>query len=472
MAGRFLLISVNQCKHPYPVFPLGLSHLDAALRAAGYETRWVDLNLASLTSLAETLASFRPDAVGLSLRNIDDVLIRKREVFFEPLAALCRTIRERTACPVVLGGSGFSIFPRELIELSGADFGIQGEGEESLPALLRCLEQRTDFSTIPGLVFRRADGIAVNPQRAPANIVETGSVERPDELARFYLQRSTMLNVQTQRGCSFTCCYCTYPVIEGNRFRRRDPEVVAEEFARLAGQGARYVFIVDSVFNSSAEHVASVCEALLRRNLKIKWGCFLRPAGLSAELVALMARAGLAHIEFGSDSFCDEVLRDYGKRFTFGEVLASSEYAHRAGVDYCHFLICGGPGETRATLQQTYDNSLRLPDAVVLAVAGMRIYPGTPLFQLATTEGRLAPGANLLQPAYYMTQEMTEAEIFAMLEEFARRSPNWIVGDPPPTYLKLVERLRQKGVVGPLWGYFTWMQRLRSAAEGTGGRIT
>ena len=469
MPGRVLLISVNQCEHPYPVFPLGLSHLDAALRAAGHETRWLDLNLADSSALATTLGTFRPDVVGLSLRNIDDVLIRKREVYFEPLAALCRSIREQTRAPVVLGGSGFSIFPRELLELSGADFGIQGEGEESFPALLRSLARGDDYAAIPGLVFRGADGIVANSRPAGAAVSEWGLVERPDELARYYVQRSTMLNVQTQRGCSFTCCYCTYPLIEGSRFRRRDPEIVAEEFARLAGQGTRYVFIVDSVFNSSAEHVASVCEALLRRNLQIKWGCFLRPAGLSADLVALMARAGLAHIEFGSDSFCDEVLRDYGKRFTFDDVLASSEYAHRAGVDYCHFLVCGGPGETRLTLQQTYENSLRLPNAVVLAVAGMRIYPGTPLFKLAVAEGRIEPGASLLRPEYYLTPDLTEAETFSMLEEFARRSPHWIVGDPPPTYLKLVERLRQKGVVGPLWAYFTWMQRLRKAAGGFGG---
>lgn len=461
---RLLLVSVNRCEHPYPVFPLGLSHLDAALHAAGHETRWLDLNVAGCDALTAVLASFRPEVVGLSLRNIDDVLIRKREIFFEPLGSLVRQVQEQAGCPVVLGGSGFSIFPRELLELSGADFGIHGEGEDSLPALLRCLTERTNYSAIPGLVFRGRHGIQVNPQRATAAVAEPGRVERPSALARHYLDRSTMLNAQTQRGCSFTCCYCTYPLIEGSRFRRRDPEVVADEFRQLAVQGARYVVIVDSVFNSSVDHVAAVCEALLRRQLGIKWGCFLRPAGLTQELVTLMARAGLAHIEFGSDSFCDPVLRDYGKRFTFDDVLASSEYAYRAKVDYCHFLVCGGPGETRATLEATFANSQRLPDPVVLAVAGMRVYPGTPLHKLAVQEGRIATDANLLTPAYYLTPEMTEAEIFAMLDDFARRSPIWLVGEPPPTYLKLVERLRQKGIVGPLWGYFPWLRRLQASA--------
>ena len=86
---------------------------------------------------------------------------------------------------------------------------------------------------------------------------------------------------------------------------------------------------------------------MLRRNVKISWGCFLRPQGLTPELMKLMARAGLAHIEFGSDSFCDEVLAAYQKDFTFDDILHSSELASREKVDFCHFLICGGPGETQ-----------------------------------------------------------------------------------------------------------------------------
>ena len=154
---------------------------------------------------------------------------------------------------------------------------------------------------------------------------------------------------------------------------------MADEFEALERQGAKYAFIVDSVFNSSPTHVAETCEAICRRKLTIRWGCFLRPQGLTPELVQLMARAGLAHIEFGSDSFCDAVLHEYGKDFTFDDIQQSSEAARAAGVDCCHFLICGGPGETLETLRLGFENSLRLRGAVIMAVAGMRIYPGTRL---------------------------------------------------------------------------------------------
>jgi radical SAM superfamily enzyme YgiQ (UPF0313 family) len=327
-------------------------------------------------------------------------------------------------------------------------------------SLISALEQKTDYSNTSGLVFRNADRIIVNPRNDSVRLRGLAMPERPDRLVEFYLRKSAMLNIQTQRGCAFRCCYCTYPVIEGRHYQRHMPEAVAEEFEAVQNLGAKYLFIVDAVFNSSNEHVTGVCEAILKRNLKIKWGCFLHPKNLTPELMRLMARAGLRHIEFGSDSFCDSVLEAYGKNFTFEDIYRSSELALREKVDYCHFLIFGGPGETRETMKQGFENSRRLQRAVILAVVGMRVYPGTLLYARARREGGAGIEADLLQPRYYLSPALTENEVFEHLHEFGRLSPAWIVGDPTPLYQKLTERLRAKGIVGPLWSYFAMMQQL------------
>lgn len=457
MASKILLISVNQCESPYPVFPLGLAYIDAALKQAGHQTKWIDQYIDRLDVL-QALEQSQPDFVGISLRNIDDVLIKKRQTFFDDLKPLCHQVRQRSPAKVILGGSGFSIFPEQLLTLCDADFGIHGEGEASLLQLIEALEKQIDPSGIPGLVFRQGNRVVINPCRS--NRKESGYLpSRPKALVDGYLQKSSMLNIQTQRGCAFHCCYCTYPLIEGRNYRRRDPELVAEEFQAIERLGARHAFIVDSVFNSSAEHVAAICEAILRRKVSVQWGCFLRPKGLTTELMRLMTRAGLSHIEFGSDSFCDSVLESYGKQFTFDDILQSSELARRQGTAYCHFLICGGPGETLRTLQIGFGNSQRLNQPVILALVGMRVYPGTPLFERVRSEGRLAAGEELLKPYYYLSPDLTADGVFEQLKGFARRSPNWIVGDPPAAYLKAVERLRAQGIVGPLWSYYPLMQR-------------
>lgn len=459
MASKILLISINQCNEPYPVFPLGLAYIATALHRAGHQTRLLDWQM-NRPAIAGTLAEFQPDFVGISLRNIDDVLIKKRQTFFDDLSGLCAEIKQRASCPIILGGSGFSIFPEELLSLSGADFGIQGEGEKSVVSLVSALEQKTDYSNTAGLVFRNADRIIMNSRRDIVRLGRQAMPERPGHLVEFYLRNSAMLNIQTQRGCAFHCCYCTYPVIEGRHYQRRAPDAVADEFEALQNLGAKYLFIVDAVFNSSNEHVTGICEAILKKDLKLKWGCFLHPKNLTPELMRLMARAGLSHIEFGTDSFCDPVLEAYGKSFTFDDIFKSSELARHEKVDYCHFLIFGGPGETRETLKLSFENSQRLRRSVILAVVGMRIYPGTPLYERARHEGIVWNGVELLQPQYYLSPALTEDEVFARLHEFARLSPAWIIGDPTPLYRKLSERLRAKGIVGPLWNHFAMMQQL------------
>jgi radical SAM superfamily enzyme YgiQ (UPF0313 family) len=107
------------------------------------------------------LAAFQPDWAGISLRNIDNVCIRKQETFYGDPVALCRSLRRASRCSIVLGGSGFSLFPEHLLELTGADFGICGEGEASLPALLAARENNADWRAIPGLVFRNGNGVII-----------------------------------------------------------------------------------------------------------------------------------------------------------------------------------------------------------------------------------------------------------------------------------------------------------------------
>lgn len=459
MPSRVLLISTNKCDFPYPVFPLGLAMVEQAMRRAGHTTRWLDRQ-ADETPITDVIRDFQPDFVGMSLRNIDDVVFRRRETYFGILVDTCREVRQHCHCPVILGGSGFSIFPHQLMELSGADFGICGEGEETLARLIAALETGQDHTGIPGLCFRRDGRVLSNPCSSPPLNLDLIPAQRPSALAEYYLRESSMLNLQTQRGCSFECCYCTYPLLEGRCHRRRPPELIAEEMLLLQRQGARYGFIVDSVFNSSPTHVIETCEAIIRLGVKMQWCCFLRPQGLTPAQMRIMARAGLTHIEFGSDSFCDPVLHAYGKRFGFEDVLRASELAHAEKIDYCHFLICGGPGESRDTLRQTYENSKKLPNAVILALPGMRVYPGTPLFRHARANGRCPDELGLLEPHFFFAPELEPEDVARDLAVFSAQSPNWIVNEPQPQYYALAKRLRQRGVVGPLWSYLSLMQRV------------
>ena len=402
--------------------------------------------------LHEVVESFQPDFIGISLRNIDDIQINNTSFYAPFLSEVTREIRKKSTVPIILGGSGFSLFPEKLLELTKADFGICGEGETSLPALLECLISNGDYETIPGLVFRRDGKISVN-QKESCAVNSLAPLHRPKDLTDYYLKNSSMLNIQTQRGCAYRCCYCTYPVIEGSSVRYRSPESVCNEMAEAAACGARYCCIVDSVFNTSPKHVTAICQEIIRRNIKINWVCYMRPKGVTRQLIDTMVQAGLTHIEFGTDSLCDQILESYGKDFTFKDVLEASECARKAGVHYAHFLIIGGPGETEETIREGFINSGYIRRSVFFSYIGMRLYPHTPLYECVIKEGTVSKETDLLSPYFYVTPHVSKERIFEMLTEFNNQRKNWIIGESTPDLVKIIHDLRTIGVAGPLWEF-------------------
>ncbi|HEY0944600.1 MAG TPA: lipid biosynthesis B12-binding/radical SAM protein [Opitutaceae bacterium] len=457
---RVLLVNLNTYDQPYPVYPLGLAYLDGALRQAGHQTHVWDRR-ARAESLEESIAHFAPDLVALSMRNVDNVQSHNQHSFVQDTVESCRRVRSATTAPLVLGGSAFSVFPRELFDLTGVDYAIQGEGERPLLRLVAALQSGAPPKDIPGLYYRDTDGAAGSLPTHPGDAVFTAEPHHEAALLQAYIKQGSLPGIQTQRGCPLRCCYCTYPLIEGRRSRYRTGEQVVEEMRRMLALGVRYTFIVDSVFNTHPDHVADVCEALIRADLGMEWECFLRPRNVSRELLALMQRAGLRHVEFGSDSFSDAVLARYGKSFTFDDIREASENAHALGLHYCHFIIFGGPGETHGTLEETLARARALPGGYYFTMIGMRIYPGTPLWRSLNPGARGETAADYLeQPRFYLAPEFTVDGLHARLMKVKAAHHNWVVGDPPPAFLTTINKLRSRGARGPMWEYIELLQRL------------
>ncbi|MEW6332748.1 MAG: lipid biosynthesis B12-binding/radical SAM protein [Thermodesulfobacteriota bacterium] len=443
---KLLLLSANTTQYPYPVYPLGLDYIAGAL-APRHEVRVADMHLVGgLTHLSDAIRDFSPDCIGLSIRNIDNVDTMATKSFVEAYRGIIRCIRGCSKVPVVIGGSGFSIFPGELLSLLDADFGVVGEGEVLGPLLDR-LERGAAAADLPGVICRGG------PVRGP--VLWTGGVARRFEPTaaqlQFYLQRGGILNLQTKRGCPFRCIYCTYPRIEGSSLRLNPPEEVAREAVELQEMGARYLFIADSVFNADYAHSAAVARAFQRRGLTVPWGAFFSPTRAPDGYYESLAEAGLTHCEFGTESLCDAQLGRYRKPFCLEDVVASHGSCRRAGVHIAHYLLFGGPGEDGRTLEETLDRMEALERAVFFIFCGMRIFPHTRLYQIAREEGQVGPDADLLEPLFYRSRGIEAPEIISQVKARARGRMNWVYGDGGEKSERIVARMHAHGHSGPLW---------------------
>jgi lipid biosynthesis B12-binding/radical SAM protein len=437
ITAHCLLISANQMVMPYPVYPIGIAHIIGALQSYGHRADHVDILASGGYSLLEKrLKENHYDVIGVSIRNIDTVDSSSPKELLADIVEVIEYIKKHSKAPVVLGGPGFSIMPERLLDYFNADYGIVGEGEEAFPQLI----ERIIAGEYP-------------VQRLFSKNLESFPACQPfysPEITPYYISHGGMLNVQTKRGCTYGCTYCSYPTIEGKRLRYRDSSEVVGEINRLCEQyGARYIFFTDAVFNDPDDHYLELAEELIRAGNRTPWCAFFRPQNLKKESLRLLKRSGMAAMELGTDAATDTTLAALKKGFTFAEVIAANEGIIAESLPCAHFIIFGGPGETQKTVEQGIINIEKLRRTVVFNYIGIRILPGTKLYKFAIEEKLISEDSDLVKPLFYYSPLVERGFIDNQLRlAFSGKKDRLF---PVMECEHLIPLLHQLGRVGPLW---------------------
>jgi len=445
---KILLISANQLKFPYPVYPLGLDYIANAVIASNHDVKIADMNqISDYDSLKEIIRSFSPDVIGISLRNVDNIDITQPKDFSGSYREITESIRSVSNALIVLGGSGFTIFPSEMIKVLKADYGIISEGEEKFTLLLNAIANKEDASKIPGIITPQIEANS----HIPCNQLFKRDFNKTNPHVQFYLNNGGMLNLQTKRGCHFKCIYCTYPHIEGKKLRLIPPEEVAQTALSLQNAGAKYFYITDSLFNSDYQHSIAVAKAFIKSGISIPWGAFFAPSEFPDDFYKIMADAGLKHVEFGTESLSDKMLAAYKKPFRKEDVFKAHKAANDNGLHVAHFFMLGGPGDNDDTLNETLSDIELLDKSVLFIFCGIRIYPNTELFDIAIKQGQITQNQNLLEPVFYKPESVQLTDIICKVETHAKGRQNWVIGSEVKHIEKVLFRMYKKGYSGPLW---------------------
>jgi radical SAM superfamily enzyme YgiQ (UPF0313 family) len=445
---KVLLVSANTLTEPYPVYPLGLDYVAAAI-ADRHEVQVADMNtLKGYDALLEIIERFSADVIGISLRNIDNTDTTDPKDFFNGQRELIQEIRGHSSALIVLGGSGFTLFPEEIMTALEADYGIIGEGER-LALLLDALENQKDVTEIPGAIT----GHHPKPIPLPWNRGFHRNFNKDHSRFEFYVKNGGMLNLQTKRGCSLNCIYCTYPHIEGATQRLIDPAEVADTALQLQAAGAKYFFITDSTFNTDYAHTLNVARAFKDAGVSIPWGAFFTPSKMPDGYFHVLRDAGLTHVEFGTESLSNPVLASYRKPYQSHHVFAAHQSAIDAGLHIAHYFLLGGPGENADTLEETLSGIHNLNKSVFFFFCGMRIYPYTKLYDIAVEEGQITRSQSILEPVFYHCPAIDTEQIIRMVKARAEGHANWIIGSGGGKTAGIIAKMYKHGYTGPLWEY-------------------
>ena len=457
---KILLISVNRERMPFPVFPLGLAYIAGALREKGHQIKVMDLCFSHEVSvdLKSTLHRFQPDLIGISLRNLDNLTYPTSVSYLKEVEEVVGICRQSTSSRLVIGGSGYSLAPKDLLQHLDVDFGIVGEGEEIFLKLVRGLEKGDPISPSPYLLMKEKpfppliEGARVFPLQSPdRNLFET----------QRYLEEGGMGNIQTKRGCPFSCIYCTYPLLEGKKVRLRKTEEVVEEIRQLVEEGVDYIYLVDDIFNYPPSFAEALCREIIRSKVDVKWSAFVNPSFLNETLLQWMKEAGCVGVEFGTDSGSSRMLENYKKSFTQEDILQSSNLCSKLNINHCHYLLFGGPGEDSETIEESFRLMDQLGPTAIIAMLGIRIYPGTEMEKISIDQGVIHQDSHLIYPHFYISPKLG-GRLKEIIQEKALARKRWIVpGLEINITQNLIEQIRKFRVRGPLWELVGRMKRPR-----------
>ncbi len=445
---RILLISGSREIVHVIVPPIGGAYIAAYLLKQGHDVKLLDLTLSNdfKRNIQKTVASFDPQLIGISIRNIDSATYPGNLFFYLPARNIIRYIKEiaEPHIPLILGGAGFSIFSEEILRDLSLNFGIFGEGEFAFAEVVKRLENKEDPRKIPkGICF--IDNDDKYHQRPPWH------VENLDELpfpARELFENENYPlnpiekngpiwgNIQTKRGCPKKCIYCSYKYLEGQHVRYRSPEKIAEELELMVNNfGIKKIFIVDSVLNLDYTHLKETCQAIIKHHIDVQWGANYVPSGEFIDLLPLMKESGATHLATGMESLSNDMLNNMKKDRSAEESIMTAKKCKELEIEQLIHILIGGPGETLESARSTFDSLETVEnyrggawqgDGDIILFVGMRIYPHTLLHTIAEEEGVIPKGLNLLNPKFYLSPKLDEYKLYELIREYCTANPRWM----------------------------------------------
>lgn len=465
MSSRILIVSTNTERAPQPAVPIGAAWVAQALQVAGFEVKLLDLcfEKSPLAAVERAIGSFRPDGIGISVRNLDNCDFLAPKSYLPELKVVTDLIKRTSDAQILVGGAGVSVMPAEVLAYLDLPFAVSGAGEAAAVAFFGCRSdaERTGVRGVVGNGRGAGAGRQEPPDRRPVQ----PRLHRWVETER-YLGLEPALPVQGKRGCANRCLYCTYNRIEGERWQPREAGAVAEEIVRsLAETSAREFEFVDSVFNAPPGYLETLMEEILRRGIRVRFRVSsLSPAALTKEQIRLMELAGIGSVVITPESASPATLAALGKGFDAADVHRAAGLFSNSSIKALWCFLVGGPGEDPGTLAETarfIDGSLPGKDCAFIT-AGIRIYPGTGLHRVALKEGVVQRDESLLMPRFYFSPQLAPQRAREILRAGVSDLSRCIfLSDTRMGSLTAVRRIgTMLRLPDPLWSYASFLHRL------------
>ena len=312
----------------------------------------------------------KPDVLGLSVMTFQRETARKIAGFVRELVPSVR---------IVAGGYDPSLAPEEYFDDSfAADFVVRGEGEITFRELLRAFESGGGYDSIAGLSYRRNGQVIHNSDRAISSL-QNEDINLPNREVRV-LRGYTLLGrqvdvVETSRGCTFDCSFCSIIEMRGRNFHTYSFDRVLSDIRDARDHGARAVFIVDDNITLNVRRFEALCQTIIDAGLNsIDYTVQAMTSAIANHgdtLAPLMRKAGFRYVFLGIENILERdlaFLRATSKNTKREDDRKSNatvkaiDYIHRNKMYVVGGLIVGNPEDTPESIEANLEFARRYVD--------------------------------------------------------------------------------------------------------------
>jgi radical SAM superfamily enzyme YgiQ (UPF0313 family) len=328
---KILLINPNRFHSP-PVPPIGLEYIAGHLIHGGHSVEVLDLCFSKdiYGELDTVVSSFKPDIVGITIRNIDSALYQHNEFFLDEIQEIVDHVKSKFSLRVMIGGSGVSIDPEGILNFVNADYAFAGPVEHSIN------------QDMENLVASGSEKRIIQCASAPPTHCWRSS-EKIDYTQ--YFSHDGIAGFETHKGCSSSCVYC---IEAGSPVHFKKIEAVIREIQDMASQGYNHFHLCDPEFNEDPDHALAFCESLKKLNPPIIWTAYMKPGRCGEKLFRLMRETGVYLVTLTVDSF------QRGNNY-WADVEQFISRAKSAGIAIAVDFLTGFPYENDDTLRHCID---------------------------------------------------------------------------------------------------------------------
>ncbi len=305
--------------------------------------------------LTKILLKIRPDLVGLSAMAWQ----------YETCVKLIRFIKHLLPdVKIVIGGYHATLMNEEIAtspEAAWIDFMIRGEGEEACRRLVNALEGRDRFEDIPSLSYKRDQHFVHNPRGEVLDLSRLNKIPIRDKRRLtwgYHIMNYKIEVMETSRGCTRTCNYCSIKHMYGRTFRTFPIERVLADIDDIYyNRKTRWIFIADDNLVLDPDWVVTVCDAIIARKYKklqivVQADCI--SMARNEEMVSKMSQAGIKTVFLGIENVSKKNLATAHKGNIVDASRKAVENCHKYGIMVMGGLIFGFPDDDEQAIIENY----------------------------------------------------------------------------------------------------------------------